>query len=67
MKEFMIAKSSIMEIQSFVFNPKSKPNFLNFYSIMFPTKIIDKTFQYKEKSLFWGVFCPKGIFPKTLG
>ena len=34
---------------------------------MFPTKIIDKTFQYKEKSLFWGVFWPKGIFPKTLG
>ena len=69
----MITKSSVVKIQNLVLNPKSQPNKLNFeqqknfYLSMFPVKINDKIFQNKEQTLFWGDFCPKGIFPKNTG
>ena len=68
----MITKNSVVEIQSLIVNPKSWPNKLNseqyhFYLSMFPAKINDNIFQNKEKTLFWGHFCPKGIFPKNTG
>ena len=39
-------------------------NNTNFYLSLFPAKVIGKIFQNKEKTLFWGHFCPKVIFPK---
>ena len=33
---------------------------------MFPAKINNKIFQNKEKTLFWGGFCPKKFLQKTL-
>ena len=69
----MITKSSVVKIQNLVLNPKSQPNKLNFeqqkkfYLSMFPVKINDKIFQNKEQTLFWGDFCPEGIFPKNTG
>ena len=32
-----------------------------------PAKIYDNIFQNKEKFLFWGHYCPKGIFLKNSG
>ena len=68
----MITKSTEVEIQNLVVNPKSgpvKPNSEQ-YQVLFKyvsSKINDKIFQNKEKTLFWGYFCPKGIFPKNSG
>ena len=42
-------------------------NNINFYLSTFPAKINDTNFQNKEKTVFWGHFCPKGIFPKNYG
>ena len=71
MKEFMITKSSIVEIQNLFVDPKSwhvKSNSEQyFYLSTFPAKINGKIFQIKEKTLFWGHFCTKGNFPKSSG
>ena len=59
MKEFMITKSSVVEIQNLVVNPKSQPIKSNSeqYQVTVP-KLKIKT----KKSIF-GSFLPKGNFP----
>ena len=62
----MIKKSSIVEIQNLVMNPKSQSVRSNseqyqFLLSTFPAKINDKIFQNKEKTHF-GVILPKVIF-----
>ena len=69
----MITKTSIVEIQNLVVNPKSRPVMSNseqykfLFKYTFNKKLMTKIFQNKEKTLFWGHFCPKIIFPKNSG
>ena len=71
MKEFMITKNSIMEIQNLVVNPKSWPIKSNCEQYPFSFQYIPSKNQWqnfsKEKTLFWSHFCAKGIFPKNSG
>ena len=70
MKEFMITKSSITEIQNLIVNPKSQlvnSNSEQYHFLFKSLSEIDEKNQIKEKSLFWGYFCPKRIFLKTSG
>ena len=66
-KEFKITKSSILEIQNLVVNHNPSLsrtlNKIKFYLSTYPAKINDN--QNREKTLFWGHFCPKGNFPKN--
>ena len=64
----MITKSSIVEIQKLVVNSKSWPIKSNSEQYQFSFKYISSTnngkiFQKKKKTLFWGRFCVKIIFP----
>ena len=69
----MITKSSVVEIQNLVVNPKSRPTnptLNNFHLSAIPAKINAKIFQNKEKTLFaffCFLFCPKGFLPKNSG
>ena len=71
MKEFIVTKSSVMEIQNLVVNPKPKLsqtiNNTSFYLSTFPAKINDKIFKINKKLLFCGYFSTKGIFAKNSG
>ena len=64
----MITKSSVVEIQNLVVNPKSRPTnptLNNFHLSAIPAKINAKIFQNKEKTLlcvFLFFVLPKGIF-----
>ena len=66
----MATKSSIMEIQNLIINPKSQPIKSNseqfqFLLSMFPAKINDKL-QIKKKNYFEVVFPQRDFFLKTL-
>ena len=66
----MATKSSIMEIQKLIINPKSQPIKSNseqfqFLLSMFPAKINDKL-QIKKKNYFEVVFPQRDFFLKTL-
>ena len=70
MKEFIITKSSTMEIQNLAVNPKSWPAKLNSEHYQFLFKYISSKNQWQHfskqrKNLFWGHFYPKGMFPKN--
>ena len=72
MREDVIAKSSIVEIQNLTVNPKSWPIKSNSEQYKFLFKYISSKYQSqnfskkkKEKTLFWGHFWPKGIVPKN--
>ena len=72
MKEFIVTKSSVIEIQNLVVNPKPKLsqtiNNTSFYLSKFPAKINDKIFKInKKKTLFCGNLSTKGIFLKNSG
>ena len=72
MKEFIVTKSSVMEIQNLVVNPKSEPvkstlNNINFYSSTFPAKINDKIFKINKKPPFFVVIlAQREFFLETL-
>ena len=68
----MITKSSIVEIQNLVVNSKSWRVEPNSEQYQFSFKYISSKnngtiFQKKKKTLFWGRFCTKKIFPTISG
>ena len=69
MKEFMITKSSVANIQYLVSNPKSRPAMPNSkheqFLFTFPVKIDEKFFNIK-KNYFRIIFAQRDFFLKTL-
>ena len=71
MKEFIVTKSSVMEIQNFLVNPKSLLsqilNNTNFYLSTFPAKVNDKIFNVNNKNPFLVIIlAQREFFLKTL-
>ena len=71
-KEFIVTKNSVTEIQNLVVNPKSEPpvksnSKQNQFSFKYVSKINDKIFKINKKNLFCGHFSTKGISPTSSG
>ena len=71
-KEFIVTKNSVTEIQNLVVNPKSEPpvksnSKQNQFSFKHVSKINDKIFKINKKNLFCGHFSTKGISPTSSG
>ena len=71
-KDFVITKCSVVDIQNLTVNPISGHIKSNSEQYQFLFKYVSSknqwlNFQNEEKTLVWGHFCTKGIFPKNSG